>query len=87
MRPLEGKMPGTQGPDPISTRRRRIAELARRSPQAAFTTLAHHIDLRWLHTAYLRVRPDGAPGVDGQTLPDYTAHLGDNLRSLLERVE
>ena len=28
MRPPEGKMPGTPSPDPISTRRRRIAEKA-----------------------------------------------------------
>jgi RNA-directed DNA polymerase len=52
-----------------------------------FFSLAHHIDLRWLHAAYLQVRPDGAAGVDGQTLQDYTANLGDNLRSLLERAK
>jgi RNA-directed DNA polymerase len=33
------------------------------------------------------VRVDGASGVDGQTAQDYAAHLGDNLRSLLERVK
>ena len=42
MRPSEGKMPGTPSPDPISTRRRRIAELARRSPQAALTLVLQH---------------------------------------------
>ena len=47
MKPLEGKMPGTPSPDPISTRQERIAELARKSPQVAFTTLAHHIDIDW----------------------------------------
>src|SRR4051812_5748470 len=36
MRPPEERMTGTPRPDPISTRRRRIAELARKSPQAAF---------------------------------------------------
>ena len=35
-----------------------------------FTSLAYHIDLRWLYEAYLRVRPDGAAGVDGQTIED-----------------
>jgi RNA-directed DNA polymerase len=35
----------------------------------------------------LRVRADGASGVDGQTAQDYAAHLGDNLRSLLERAK
>jgi group II intron reverse transcriptase/maturase len=80
-------MPGTPGPDPISTRRQRIAELARQSPQAAFTTLAHHIDIDWLTEAYVRTRKDGAVGVDGQTAADYAADLEGNLRSLLDRAK
>jgi RNA-directed DNA polymerase len=87
MRPLEGKMPGTPGPDPISTRRRRIAELASQSPQAALTTLAHHIDIDWMQEAYRRTRKDGATGVDGQTAADYAEDLGGNLRSLLDRAK
>ena len=73
--------------DPVSTRCQRIAELARQSPQMGFTSLAHHIDSRWLYEAYCRTRADGATGVDGQTAADYAAHLGDNLRSLLERAK
>jgi RNA-directed DNA polymerase len=80
-------MTGTPGPDPISTRRWRIAELARRSPQAALTTLAHHIDIDWLTEAYRRTRKDGAVGVDGQTAKDYAADLEGNLRSLLDRAK
>ena len=80
-------MTGASEPDIVSTRQQRIAELAKQSPQMGFTSLAHHIDVRWLYEAYLRTRPDGAPGVDGQTIRDYTAHLGDNLRSLLERAK
>src|SRR3954467_7397536 len=87
MRPVEGKMPGTPSPDPISTRRRRIAELARQSPQAAFTTLAHHIDTDWLFEAYRRTRKDGAVGVDGQTATGYAEDLEGNLRSLLGRAK
>jgi RNA-directed DNA polymerase len=73
--------------DPVLTKQQRIAELARQSPQMGFTSLAHHIDLHWLYEAYLRTRPDGAPGVDGQTIRDYNVGLGDNLRSLLERAK
>jgi RNA-directed DNA polymerase len=73
--------------DPVLTKQQRIAELAKQSPQMGFTSLAHHIDLKWLYEAYLRTRPDGAPGVDGQTIRDYTANLGANLRSLLERAK
>jgi RNA-directed DNA polymerase len=80
-------MPGTPSPDPISTRRRRIAELARRSPQAALTTLAHHIDIDWLNEAYRATRKDGAVGVDGQTAQDYAVDLEGNLRSLLDRAK
>src|SRR5919112_2834348 len=87
MRPPEGQMPGTPSLDPISTRRRRIAELARRSPQAALTTLAHHIDIGWMTEAYRRTRKDGAVGVDGQTAADYAADLEGNLHSLLDRAK
>jgi RNA-directed DNA polymerase len=87
MRPLEGKMPGTPSPETISTRRQRIAELARQSPQAAFTTLAHHIDIDWVVEAFRRTRKDGAVGVDGQTAKDYAVDLEGNLRSLLDRAK
>ena len=80
-------MPGTPSPDPISTRRQRIAELARDSPQAALTTLAHHIDIDWLTEAYRRTRKDGAAGVDGQTAAGYATDLEGNLRSLLDRAK
>lgn len=73
--------------DPVSTKQQQIAKLAKQAPKMGLTSLAHHIDLEWLHQAYLRTRPDGAPGVDGQTIRDYNANLGDNLRSLLERAK
>jgi RNA-directed DNA polymerase len=84
---LEGNMAGASKPDPVSTKQQRIAELAKQSPEMGFTSLAHHIDLRWLYEAYLRVRPDGAAGVDGQTVEDYTANLRENLQSLLDRAK
>src|SRR5207245_2294172 len=65
--PLEGNMAGAQEPDPVSTKQQRIAELAKQAPQLGFTSLNHHLDLRWLGEAYDRTRKDGAPGVDGQT--------------------
>ena len=56
-------MPGTPRPDPVSTKRQRIAELARDGPGMAFTTLAHHIDIEWLRTAHGQTRKDGRPYV------------------------
>jgi len=80
-------MPGTPRPDPVSTKRRRIAELARNGPDMAFTTLAHHIDIDWLLEAYRQTRKDGAVGVDGQTAADYEANLMGNLQDLLDRAK
>jgi group II intron reverse transcriptase/maturase len=80
-------MAGASEPDPVFTKQQRIAELAKQSPEMGFTSLAHHINVRWLYEALLRTRHDGAAGVDGQTVTDYTANLGDNLRSLLERAK
>jgi RNA-directed DNA polymerase len=84
---LEGNMAGASKPDPVLTKQQRIAELAKQSPEMGFTSLAHHIDLRWLYEAYLRTRPDGALGVDGQTVSDYSANLRGNLESLLNRAK
>lgn len=80
-------MAGTQGLESISTRLQRIAELARRRPQEALTTLAHHIDLDLLLEAYRRTRKDGAVGVDGRTAQTYAENLEGNLRVLLERAK
>ncbi len=87
MEPLEGNMAGASKPGDMSTRRQRIAELAKQSPQMGFTSLAHLIDIDWLYEAYRRTRRDGAPGVDGQTAPDYEADLAGNLRALLDRAK
>lgn len=87
MDPTEGQMTETSSPELISTKQRRIAELARQYPQTAFTTLSHHIDLAWLTEAYRRTRKDGAVGVDGQTAAQYEEHLEENLQSLLDRAK
>jgi group II intron reverse transcriptase/maturase len=54
---------------------------------ASFTTLAHHIDLLWLHEAYRRTRKDAAAGVDGVTAEEYEKDLLGNLQSLLDRFK
>ncbi len=64
---FEGKMAETSSSITVSTKLERIAKLAREMPQAALTTLAHHIDIDWLREAYRRTRKNGATGVDRQT--------------------
>ena len=51
------------------------------------TTLAHHIDEKWLHEAYRRTRKDGALGIDGQSAAQYAEKLEENLRTLLVRAK
>jgi RNA-directed DNA polymerase len=84
---LEGNRAGALEPDPVSTRRQRIAELAKQSPRMGFTSRGRHPDLIRLVEAYKRTRKDGAPGVDGQTAEDYGLNLLDNLESLLDRAK
>jgi group II intron reverse transcriptase/maturase len=71
----------------VSTKRQRIAQLARDAPDMAFTNLAHHIDIDWLLMAYAQTRKDGAVGVDGQTAADYEVNLRGNLQALLDRAK
>ncbi|MFC1642950.1 reverse transcriptase domain-containing protein, partial [Myxococcota bacterium] len=78
----------TETPDSkdISTKLERIAKLAKQMRGVPLRTLAHHLDINWLHEAYRRTRKDCATGVDGQTAAEYGANLEENLWSLLERA-
>jgi RNA-directed DNA polymerase len=80
-------MSGSPNLGSISTRLRRIARLAKEDPERSFLSLAQYIDEYWLQEAYFRTRKDGAVGVDGTTAEQYAEHLGDNLRSLLDRFK
>lgn len=80
-------MQRTQTLDNVSTKLQRIAELARKAPQMAIRTLAHHIGVEFLRVAYNETRKDGATGVDRQTAADYAVSLESNLQSLLDRFK
>ena len=84
---LEGNMTKTPSFEYVSTQQQRIAQLAKRAPEMAFTSLNHYLDLEWLRVAFYRTRKDGAPGVDGQTWHDYEENLEENLRALLDRAK
>ncbi len=85
--PKEGKMKETLSSDNVSTRLQRIADLARKAPGMAMTTLSHHIDIELLHEAFRRTRKDGAAGVDHQVAADYAVGLEERLESLLVRFK
>ena len=71
----------------VLTKQQRIAEMAKRSPQMGFTSLAYLMDIDWLQAAFHRTRKDGAPGVDGLTWSEYAKNLEANLQSLLDRAK
>jgi retron-type reverse transcriptase len=71
----------------LSTKRQRIAELARKKRGVALSTLHHVIDLEWMKEAYRLTRKDGAPGIDGVTAAEYAKNLEANLLDLLERIK
>ena len=79
------QMPGCL--DHVLTVQQRIAKLAQRSPDFAFFSLAHSIDLHWLEEAYHRTRKDGAAGIDDVTGQEYAENLHDHLHDLLERLK
>ena len=71
----------------LSTKRQRIAELARTKRGVALSTLHHVIDLEWMKEAYRLTRKDGAPGIDGVTADEYATNLEANLLDLLGRIK
>ena len=71
----------------LSTKRQRIAELARTKRGVALSTLHHVIDLEWMQEAYRLTRKDGAPGIDGVMADDYAINLEAKLLDLLERIK
>ena len=80
-------MTENQSSEAVSTKLQRIAEVARKMPERALTSLSHHIDVEWLREAFRRTRRNGAVGVDGQTWTDYSKDLEANLQDLLSRFK
>lgn len=85
--PSMGNTSSTLEPVDVSTKQRRIAELARRHRQRVFISVNHYLDYQWLYQAYVRTRKDGAPGIDGVTARAYQRNLRENLERLLERLK
>jgi RNA-directed DNA polymerase len=64
----------------------RIRNAARQRKEEKFTSLAHHISIAMLRTAFFELKRDAAPGVDGLTWQTYEAGLDRNLTDLHSRV-
>jgi len=77
----------TESSKSVSTKQRRIAELAEYHGPEGLSTLGHYLDLEWMREAYGRVRKDSAPGVDGKSVADYGRELDKNLGELIGRAK
>jgi group II intron reverse transcriptase/maturase len=64
----------------------KVAERAKRDPDARFNSLAHLLDEEALGRAFRRIRKDAAVGVDGTTKEQYGQDLEGNLKDLHERL-
>jgi len=65
----------------------KVAERAKRDPDARFNSLAHLVDEAALGRAFTQIRKDAAVGVDGITKEQYGQQLEENLRGLHERLK
>ncbi len=64
----------------------RVRQAAKLRKKEKLTALAHHISTDLLREAFLTLKRDAAPGVDGLTWQDYEAGLEGNLADLHARV-
>src|SRR4051794_3829847 len=75
-----------QNRESVSQALDRIRQAARHRKKERFTALFHHISLDLLRMAFLDLKRNAAPGVDGLTWQDYEADLDRNLTDLHDRV-
>jgi RNA-directed DNA polymerase len=64
----------------------RVRQAARQRKKERFTALLHHFSLDLLRMAFLALKRDAAPGVDGLIWRDYEAELEPRLVDLHARV-
>jgi RNA-directed DNA polymerase len=73
-----GRSAGTRAPRALD----RVRQVAERDKDVRFTALLHHVDVESLRAAYLALRRQAAPGVDGVTWEAYGRDLEANLQDL-----
>jgi group II intron reverse transcriptase/maturase len=78
----------TQGQVDLNDALCRIRKAAKENREQRFTTLWHHVyNVHRLRQAYLAIKREAAPGVDGQTWAKYGEALESNLKDLSERLQ
>jgi len=76
----------TPGRASVSPGLERVRQAARGLKKEKFTALLHHVDVDLLRHAYLALKREAAPGVDGVTWRDYGEDLERKLADLHDRI-
>ena len=78
----------TQCRDSVQSALERIRKTAEKDKGLRFTALMHHIyNVDMLEKAYLALKRDASPGIDGETWRSYGESLDENLRGLSGRLK
>lgn len=72
--------------DAVTPQLRRLAERARREPQATFTSLYHLMNEDLLRESFRRLRMEAAAGIDNMTKAEYAEQLESHLADLVGRL-
>jgi RNA-directed DNA polymerase len=78
--------PTLSGGESVTTKLLRIAERARRDPQAQFTSLFHLMNVELLRGCFRGLSASSAAGVDKTTKAEYAENLEANLIDLVRRL-
>src|SRR6266481_458661 len=76
----------TQSREAVSQAQNRVREAITRNKREKLTALLHHVTVGVLRAAFLNLKKDAAPGIDGITWNEYEVGLEDRLQDLHSRV-
>jgi len=77
----------TQSREDVHRARERIRQVAKAKKEVRFTALLHHVySIEALREAYVSLKREAAPGVDGETWQSYGEQLEANLEDLSNRL-
>jgi group II intron reverse transcriptase/maturase len=80
--------PRTPSREGVHNALERVRQAARKDRKMRFTALLHHVySVEALREAYLALKREAAPGVDGETWRHYGEELEHNLQDLSERLK
>lgn len=82
----EQNMRRTQSRAAMTSALERVREAAKRNRKGQLTALLHHVTVERLEAAYLRLKRNAAPGVDGVTWKQYGVRLRENIEELHDRL-